>query len=146
MLRVIFDTNIYGLLIMEKKISSISKKILSDSNFKICGFKPIRKELRDTPKKEKLGKLNKRNLMLSLYDEITKGKYLRSSIKLNKLALKFYNNYRKNGGIRNWSKTNIDIDFTIVACACYYGLDVVISDDKKQCLANQLLKLINTFV
>ena len=140
MLRVIFDTNVYGLLITEKKIASIRNRIISDKEFKICGFPLIRKELRDTPKEERLGKLSKRNLMLSLYDELTKGKYLQSSIKLNKLALKFYNAYRKNGGIRNWNKTNINVDFTIVACACYYGLDIVISDDKKTMLSKPAMK------
>ena len=72
MLRVIFDTNIYGMLILEDKLDSVRKKISKDSNFVIYGFKPVRKELRETPKKEKLGRLSKRNLLLNLYDELTK--------------------------------------------------------------------------
>ena len=69
MLKVIFDTNIYGFLIKESKIDIIRKKILKDENFVICGFKQIRKELRDTPRTEKLGKLSTRNLLLCLYDD-----------------------------------------------------------------------------
>ena len=140
MLRVIFDTNIYGLLVKEVKIGLITKKILDDLDFVIYGFKPIRKELRDTPKNERLGKLNKRNYLLSLYDELTKGRYLKESIKMNNLALKFYNAYRAFGGIRNWKDTNIDVDFTIVACASYYKLDIVVSDDSSTMLSKPARK------
>jgi len=50
MLRVIFDTNIYGKLIEEEKFKEIATKIKNDSEFKVYGFPVIRKELRDTPK------------------------------------------------------------------------------------------------
>lgn len=140
MLRVIFDTNVYGLLVKEPKIDVLREKILKDSNFVIYGFQPIRKELRDTPKHEKLGKVNKRNLLLGLYDELTKGRYLSESIKINQLALKFYNTYRTFGGIRSWKETNIDVDFTIVACASYYKLDIVVSDDSSTMLSKPARK------
>lgn len=138
MLRVIFDTNIYGLLIKEEKIERIRDELLKDSNFVICGFGLVRKELRDTPKNEKLGRLSKRNLLLGLYDELTKGKYLKDSIQINKLALKFYNAYREFDGIRNWNEVNVD--FTIVACASFYKLDVVVSDDSKTMLSKSATK------
>jgi len=140
MLRVIFDTNIYGLLIKEDKIAQIREKILNDKDFVIYGFKLIRSELRDTPKEGRLGKLKTRNLLLNLYDELTKGRYLKDSLKINKLALKFYNAYRGFGGIRNWNETNIDVDFTIVACASFYKLDVVISDDSKTMFSKEARK------
>lgn len=140
MLRVIFDTNIFGLLIKEPKIEVIRDKISKDTNFVIYGFQPIRKELRETPKSEKLGKLNKRNLLLGLYDKLTKGRYLSESIKINELALKFYNAYRTFGGIRSWKETNISIDFTIVACASYYKLDIVVSDDSSTLLSKPAMK------
>ena len=140
MLRVIFDTNIYGLLTLEPKIEIIKEKIRKDSNFVLYGFQPIRKELRETPKHEKLGKLNKRNLLLGLYDELTKGRYISESIKINELALKFYNAYRTFGGIRGWKETNIDVDFTIVACASYCKLDLVVSDDSSTLLSKPAMK------
>ena len=68
MLRVIFDTNIYGKLIEEKYFEEISTKIKEDKEFKVYGSQIIRKELRDTPKTSKLGKLNKRNLLLNFSD------------------------------------------------------------------------------
>ena len=140
MLRVIFDTNIYGLLVEEKKIDIIGRKIADDKEFVIYGFKPIRKELRDTPKGEKLGKLKTRNLILILYDKLTGGKYLENSIEVDKVALKFYNAYREFGGIKNWDKSNINVDFTLVACASFYKLDIVISDDSKTLLSKPAMK------
>ena len=65
MLRVIFDTNIYGKIVEEKNFEEIATKIRNDGNFKVYGFQLIRKELRSTPKTEKLGKLSKRNLLLN---------------------------------------------------------------------------------
>jgi len=140
MLRVIFDTNIYGKLIEEKKIQEVSNKIKDDKNFIVYGFQPIRKELRDTLKTNKLGKLSRRNLLLCLYDDITKGKYLKDSLEIHQLAMKFYNSYRNFGGIYSWDKTNIDVDFTLVACGSFYKLDLVISDDSKTMFSKPALK------
>lgn len=140
MLRVIFDTNIYGLLVLEKEEPEIRKKIKKDKDFIIYGFKEIRKELRKVPKEAKLGRLSKRNYLLNLYDALTEGKYLKESIKINKLALKYYNTYRNFGGIYSWRKTNIDVDFTIVACASLNKLDVVVSEDNKTLFSKPALK------
>jgi len=138
MLRVIFDTNIYGLIAEDEKGTAIAEKIFNDKEFIVYGFQIIRKELRDTPKGEKLGKLNKRNYLLHLYDELTKGRYLNDSIQINKLALKFYNSFRQFGGIKTWQ--DIKNDFTIVACAHFYKLELIISDDSRTLLSKPALK------
>jgi hypothetical protein len=140
MLRVIFDTNIYGKLIEEHDFEQITTKIKEDNNFKVYGFQVIRKELRNTPKTSKLGKFSKRNLLLNLYDGITGGRYLKDSLQIHRLAMKFYNAYREFGGIQNWNKSNIDIDFTIVACASFYELNIVVSDDSKTMISKSALK------
>jgi len=140
MLRVIFDTNIYGLLIKEGKIEVIGKKIADDTDFIVYGFRPIRKELRDTPKDVKLERLSTRNLLLNLYDQLTKKKYLDELTEIDNLARNFYKVYREFGGIRNWDKTNINVDFTLVACASFYKLDVVVSDDAKTLLSEEAKK------
>ena len=140
MLRVIFDTNIYGKLIEEERVNEIREKIREDKEFVIYGFQPVRKELRDTPKTSRLGRLSTRNLLLNVYDELTKGRYLQDSIQIHRLAMKFYNSYRVFGGIKNWQKSNINVDFTIVACASFYRLDLVISDDQKTLLSKPALK------
>lgn len=140
MLRVIFDTNIYGRLVDENNFEEIATKIRNDKDFKVYGFQLIRKELRDIPKSSKLRELSRRNLLLNLYDGITSGRYLKDSLQIHRLAMKFYNAYREFGGIRNWDKTNISVDFTIVACAMFYKLDIVVSDDSKTLLSKTALK------
>jgi len=140
MLRVILDTNIYGRLLEEKNIGEIREKIKEDKEFIVYGFNLIRKELRDTPKASKLGRLKMRNLILGLYDDITEGKYLKDSLKIHEIAMKFYNSYREYGGIKNWDKSNIKVDFTLVACASFYKLDIVVSDDQKTLLGKAALK------
>jgi hypothetical protein len=134
------DTNIYGHLIKEPNIEEIGNQMVHDKEFVIYGFPLIRKELRDTPKSEKLGRLSTRNLLLSTYDKLTKGKYLKDSLQIYRVAMKFYNAYREFGGIKNWQKSNIDIDFTIVACASFYKLDLVISDDQRTLMSKSALK------
>lgn len=140
MLRVIFDTNIYGKIIEENNFEEIATQIKNDEDFKVYGFQPIRKELRDTPTTSRLGRFNRRNVLLSVYDGITAGRYLEDALQIHRLAMKFYNAYRQFGGIYNWDKTNIDIDFTIVACATFYRLDLVVSDDSKTMLSKPALK------
>ena len=47
MLRVIFDTNIYGLLIREKDADELERKIKEDKQFVVYGYQPIRQEIRE---------------------------------------------------------------------------------------------------
>ena len=49
MLRVIFDTNIYGELLKEKDVVDIEQAIMEDKEFLVYGYQPIRKEIRDIP-------------------------------------------------------------------------------------------------
>lgn len=134
------DTNIFGHLIKEPNIEKITDQIVNDKEFVVYGFGMIRKELRDTPKEAALGRLKTRNLLLNVYDRLTGGKYLKDSLKIHKLAMKFYNSYREFGGNKNWQKSNIDVDFTIVACASFYKLDLVISDDQKTLMSKPARK------
>ena len=138
MLRVIFDTNIYGLLLKEKDVVEIEREIIEDKEFIVYGYKPIRKEIRDIPKVTKLSKKT-RNLLLSLYDRITGNHFLEHSIKITTLAKKYYDSYRNLGGIYGWD-TTIRVDFMIVACASFCGLDVVYSADSKTLLGKHALK------
>ena len=69
MLRVIFDTNIYGLLIKEKDANELEERITNDKEFIVYGYKPIRTEIRNIPKVTKLSKKT-RVILLGLYDKI----------------------------------------------------------------------------
>ncbi|MBC8501105.1 MAG: hypothetical protein ISS25_03000 [Nanoarchaeota archaeon] len=141
MLRVIFDTNIYGHLFKEPDALDLKKKITKDKDFVIYGYQPIRKELRDIPKISRLSKQT-RVLLLSMYDELTGNHLLKNSTKINHLAKKYYDYYRKLGGNYGWD-TSIRVDFMIVACASIKGLDVVYSADNKTLLSKSAVKSYN---
>jgi|SRR3989344_7768836 len=141
MLRVMLDTNIYGLLLKEKDAAEIEIKIEKDNQFIVYGYRPIRNEIRDIPKITKLSRKS-RILLLSLYDRITDGHFLEHSIKITILAKRYYDCYRNLGGIYDWD-TSIRIDFMIVACASFNSLDIVYSADNKTMLSKSAIKSYN---
>ncbi len=138
MLRVIFDTNVYGHLLNEHDADEITDKIKTDRDFIVYGYSEIRTEIRDIPKLNKLSK-KVRLVLLSLYDDLTDGHIFKNSIRINSLARRYYDYYRNLGGMYGWD-TNIRIDFMIVACASINGLDVVYSNDAKTLLAKSSIK------
>ena len=105
MLRVVFDTNVYGLLIIENDNEKIRDSITKDKDFLVYGAKIIRNELRDTPKNIRVGRFNARSLLLSLYDEITRGRQVEDHGLVSDLAIDFYNEYVKIGGKRSWKES-----------------------------------------
>lgn len=126
MLRVLFDTNIYGNLLEEHDADEIERRIREEKDFVIYNFPLIRKEIRNIPKLTEASR-KARISLLEMYDRITGGHYLRNSLEITSLAKKYFDHYRNLGGTYGWD-TNIRIDFMIVACASSYGLDVVYSD------------------
>ena len=130
--------NIYGFLIKEPDAGVIERKIREDKEFKVYGYQPIRKEIAAIPKVTKLSKKT-RILLLELYDRITGDHFLKDSIKITHLAKQYYDHYRSIGGIYGWD-TSIRVDFMIVACASFYGLDIVYSADSKTLLGKESLK------
>ena len=138
MLRVLFDTNIYGNLLEESDIEEIEQNIKQEKEFVVYHFPLIRQEIRNIPKVTKASR-RARILLLEMYDRITGGHYLRNSIEITYLAKKYYDHYRNLGGIYGWD-TNIRIDFMIVACASFNGLDIVYSDDQRTMLGKVAMK------
>lgn len=141
MLRVIFDTNIYGHLLNEPDWVTLEENILADKDFVVLGYKPIRKEIRDIPKVTKLSRKT-RILLLEMYDRITEGRMLKDSVAITHLAKKYYDVYRTHKGIYGWN-TSIRIDFMIVGCASFHGLDIVYSADNKTLLSKLTILLIS---
>lgn len=138
MLRVLFDTNIFGNLLEEPDAGEIEDKINAEKEFVVYDFSPIRKELRNIPKTTEASR-KARHFLLEMYDRITAGHFLKDSIEIHNLAMKYYNHYRNLGGIYNW-ETNIRVDFMVVACASFYGLDIVYSDDQRTMLGKEAMK------
>jgi hypothetical protein len=129
MLRVIFDTNIYGRLAGEQDGPTLEERIRSEKEFIVYGYAPIRQEIRNIPKESKLSQRN-RILLLNLYDKITGNHLLPDSIRVNHLAKKYFDYYQRSGGGYSW-QSSIKFDFMIVACASIHGLDIIYSADNK---------------
>ena len=129
MLRVIFDTNIYGRIATEPDGLALEERIHHEKEFLVYGYTPIRNEIRNIPKTTKLSQKN-RILLLHLYDKLTGNHFLPNSAKVNHIAKKYYDYYRSLGGGYSW-ETSIRVDFMIVACASMHGLDVIYSADNK---------------
>jgi len=142
MLRVIFDTNIYSFLVKDKNVELLTTKILTDKDFLVYGYKPIRDELREVPKHLKLGKLNQRNLVLGLYDGLVKSKNLKDNSEIEKLAKKYFFHCLSLGSKISW--TNVEVDFKMVSCASLNNLDIVVSEDNKMLKNKKALESFRT--
>jgi len=138
MLRVVFDTNIYGNLLEEPDAEEIELRIREEKDFVVYNFPLIRKEIRNIPKVMDASRKARLSL-LEMYDRITGGHYLRNSIEITLLAKKYFDHYRNLGGTYGWD-TNIRVDFMIVACGSLYGLDIVYSDDQRTMLGKDAMK------
>ncbi|HLD05589.1 MAG TPA: hypothetical protein VJG90_07750 [Candidatus Nanoarchaeia archaeon] len=132
MLRVIFDTNVYGHLFEEADVVELEQKIVSDKSFVVYGFQLVRKELRDSTRDSRI-------FLLELYDRITKDRMFMNSEKTVSLAKGYYRQYREAGGSKDWGK--MGVDFMVVACATLNNLDVVCSGDEKT-LMSELTQLV----
>ena len=137
MKRVIFDTNIYGLIAVDQDRINIVNAVLK-SNFVVYGTKLNRDELRAVPKKLILGRKNLRVDLLTLFDGMV-GRHLYAITKeMEEIADNYYQAYVEFGGSK--SKEELVNDFIIIACASLHDLDLVISDDKKSMLSENALK------
>lgn len=141
MKRLLADTNFYGLLAKDYERIEVVCNIKTNKNLLIYEFRVIRNELRDVPKKIKVGGKNLRMDLLNLYDEIT-GKH---SIEFTDIAVKraddYYKAYREFGGSK--SKNEIINDFVIVACASLKDFDIIVSNDERSMLAENAIRAYN---
>jgi len=124
-IRVMLDTNIYGLIANEADPETLVEAI-ANSNVLVCGSKVVRNELRKIPnlKNEKARKL--RSDVLKYYNVLVKGKrdYQVNRL-IQELAEEYRKSYAKSGseGLKN--------DFLIVATASIHQVKIVCSDDEK---------------
>lgn len=138
MKRVIFDTNIYGLIVEDKNRTKIRYKIEKERAVIVYGLPLIRKELRDTPRNIRVEGANLRNYLLSIYDEITKNHALRHLNEAENLASHYFIAYKELGGYS--SRSEMLKDMIIVACASLNNMDIVISNDNKTMLSEKSVK------
>ncbi len=142
MKRIILDTNIYGELIFDKEYTNLKDAI--PKKLTVYGFRVIRDELRDIPKKIKVEGSNFRIAILHIYDEITQDRSFPMTEEMQDLAELYFSSYKDFGGVQ--SRDHIKDDFLIVACASIKGMDIVASEDNKTLLsenAQKAYKLMN---
>ena len=98
MKRVILDTNIYGLIVVDEDRGKIRNSVEKEKVVIVYGFPIIRKELRDTPKNIRIKGANLRNDLLIVYDGLVKNQELKLTGNTEKLADDYFNDYREVGG------------------------------------------------
>ena len=141
MRRLLADTNFYGLLAKDSGRLKVVGGIKSAGTIIIYGFKIIRDELRDIPKKIKVEGKSLRIDLLNLYDEVTWKHNLEFTNTIERRADDYYRTYREFGGSK--SKNEIVNDFVIVACASLNNLDIVVSDDERSMLTENAIRAYN---
>ncbi|MBN1157580.1 hypothetical protein JXA85_08225 [Candidatus Woesearchaeota archaeon] len=120
---------------MEEDVLKKVRLKFESHDFVVYGTDIIRKELRDTPKHIKYGKNKVRILLLDTYDFFVRKE--NPSLKYNKLVAALANDYFKEYKLKDGalSKEAIRNDFSIVATATIYQLDIVVSDDERTMLS-----------
>ena len=141
MKRMLPDTNFYGRLAQDPERLNVASSIKTNIKFLIYGFKIIRDELRDIPKKIKIEGKSLRIDLLNLYDEIVEEHNIKFTEVIAQRAEDYYKAYREFGGSK--SKIEMINDFVIVACASLNDLDIVISDDERSMLTENAIRAYN---
>ena len=139
-LKTLFDTNVYGKIIQERKDIALKERIDERKDVIIFGTQTIKTELRETPDKildriEEKQKLKIR--LLELYEFLVKEHNLEITGLVTYLANEYLNNCKE---ISKINKEKLKNDFLIVACASFYQLDIVVSEDNRTMLSAEALK------
>jgi len=132
MLRVIFDTNIYGNLLKREDYEQLKERIVRSNNIIVYGYSEIRKELRNIPKLTPESRKT-RVALLGLYDSIIRDRNIIHTKEIVSLAKRYHTSYVKIGGNHSW-QSNFREDLMIVAAATLNILDIVFSADNKTML------------
>ncbi|MEK6948855.1 MAG: hypothetical protein AABX34_01445 [Nanoarchaeota archaeon] len=142
----IFDTNVYGEILVEQNREEIVHKLKTAKSFFIYGVDVIEKEIDNSPKDIKYKGQFFRTALLSLFevivDEIIKvtpiTEYLANQYfkKFKELEAsgKFYKLIKDKR--KKYSETDLKIDFEIIAVASLKEVDIVVSADKRTMLSN----------
>ncbi len=135
-MRVMLDTNIYGIILERKESERIAENI-TKGRISVVGFDLIRKELRSTPKNVKIWGKNLRIELLGLYDTFVRGRDYKTTRIINGLAEEYLKTIA-NLGVKV-SKSGVFDNLLIVACASANEVDVVVSEDEKTMLSDEFV-------
>lgn len=140
-LKTLIDTSVYGKLIQEEKDILLKERIDERKDIIVFGNQVIKKELQETPDKipsrlEEKQKLKRR--LLELYDFLIKDHELEITGLVTYLANEYLTICTE---IPKVNKEKLHNDFLIVACASFYGLDIVVSEDNRTMFSEEALKV-----
>ncbi len=121
--RFLFDTNIMDYWRKRLKFVKSQKKIQKKKKIVIYGAKVIRGELRKLPKASRPEGKRSRLVLLQLYDKVIKKQLITTDLAIS-LTKKYFNEYRKPGGIHNYNR--FKNDFLIVALSSLYALCILL--------------------
>ena len=138
MQNLLADTNIYGEMVIDIDIEKLKQALSKNQDLIIFGSPIVRKELRSTPKKIKIGGSNLRIDLLSLYDLITKERNLEITSETEEMANYYFSAYLNFGGSQ--SMDEMIHDFLIVASASLKNMDIVVSNDESTLKSDHSLK------
>ena len=140
-LRVLFDTNVYG-IIAKTATPNQFVSLIENKGAIVCGSTIIRFELRKISKDASTGGLKLRKIVLGIYDALVDDKRNYSITGLiESIATEYYKNYPG-----NYSWKEMENDFLIVATASLHHIDIVISNDEKTMISKDAIlayKLVN---
>ncbi|MBU1622272.1 MAG: hypothetical protein KKH52_00110 [Nanoarchaeota archaeon] len=134
MRRLLLDTNIYGLIVVDPERKEVHSVIHSKKDIHLYGFEIVRKELRST---KRTANINLRIDLLRVYDDLVDRSY-ELTVEMKKLADQYYELYSQIGGTQ--SKDKMLNDFLIIACASLKNLDLVVSNDLRTMLSDWAIK------
>ena len=132
--RQLLDTNIYGLLVVDKDFHLLHSKLEELKQSKellVYGFDVIKKELKAAPRK-KIAGINPQATLLRAYSSFTFREYA-IEYDFQKIAEEYYSAYVKLGG--GLPKSELINDFLIVACASRKCINIVVSEDNATMLS-----------
>jgi|SRR3989344_2275007 len=133
-LRVMFDTNIFGLLVADERF--LIPKIAKAVNVIVYGCKVVRDELRDTPRSQKIANKNLRIELLNTYDLLVGVHDLQGGDLAQFLAEEYLKEYQ--GGV---PRRKIFADFQIVAIASLKRLPVVCTEDNRTMASKEAIRV-----
>jgi len=126
LIRVLFDTNIYGFIAKEEDPEKLVIQIV-DSRVMVCGSKVVRRELRKIPLRKNEDSRKLRSNVLSYYAVLVKDK---RDYEINKFIRGLAEEYKKAYVGKNKGEYPFD-DFLIVATASIHRVKIVCSNDEK---------------
>lgn len=123
-LRVLLDTSAYSFFASGNE-PELWKKVAETGKCVFYGFELVRKELAETPKTLKHEKKVFRQVLLEYYDSLVGNYSFENNFLIESIAKQYLRNYKGNKSLKK-----LKTDFTIVACASFHGLDILVSEDQ----------------